>query len=239
MPASATLADDFDTLAAELDGRIAVGRVDVDRQPGIAQALQVQTIPFVAMVLQGRLAPLLQDAPPLEELRTIMGQVLEQMAAQGMTGRHQPLGAAAAVEADDEPDPRYAAAEDALVAGELDRAVSEYQKLLDANPADTEAALGLARARLMQRTSGVDLQVARAAAAADPDDVDAQIMVADLDLLGGHVDDAFARLLDVVRRTAGEERDRARLHLIELFGVVGNEDPRVLKGRRDLASALF
>jgi putative thioredoxin len=239
MPASATLADDFDTLAVELDGRIAVGRVDVDRQPGIAQALQVQTIPFVAMVLQGRLAPLLQDAPPLEELRTIMGQVLEQMAAQGMTGRHQPLGAAAAVEADDEPDPRYAAAEDALVAGELDRAVSEYQKLLDANPADTEAALGLARARLMQRTSGVDLQVARAAAAADPDDVDAQIMVADLDLLGGHVDDAFARLLDVVRRTAGEERDRARLHLIELFGVVGNEDPRVLKGRRDLASALF
>ncbi|HEX5088979.1 MAG TPA: tetratricopeptide repeat protein, partial [Nocardioides sp.] len=96
-----------------------------------------------------------------------------------------------------------------------------------------------ARALLMQRTAGVDLQAARDAAAAAPDDVEAQILVADLDLLGGHVDDAFGRLLDVVRRTAGEERDRARLHLIELFAVVGNDDPRVLKGRQQLASALF
>jgi putative thioredoxin len=91
----------------------------------------------------------------------------------------------------------------------------------------------------MQRTSEVDLATARAAAAVAPDDVDAQLMVADLDLLGGHVDDAFNRLLEVVRRTAGDERDRVRLHLIELFGVVGNEDPRVLRGRRSLASALF
>jgi putative thioredoxin len=242
MPASAQLADDLTTVAEELDGRIAVGRVDVDAQPGIAQALQVQSVPLVAMVLQGRLAPLLQDAPPLAELRTILNQVLQQMAAQGLTGRHQPFAQAAPtpLEAEEEAsDPRYAVAEDALVSGDLDRAVAEYQGLVDQNPADTEAALGLSRARLMQRTSGVDLATARSAAAEHPDDVGAQIMVADLDLLGGHVDDAFGRLLDVVRRTAGEDRDRARLHLIELFGVVGNEDPRVLKGRQSLASALF
>jgi putative thioredoxin len=240
MPASAQLADDFSTLAGELEGRIAVGRVDVDSQPGIAQALQVQALPLVALVLQGRLQPLFQDAPPMEELRPLMAELVQQMTVQGMTGRHQPFANGPA-EVEEEPaaDPRYAAADDALVSGDLDTAIAEYQKLVDANPADTEAALGLSRAKLMKRTSGVDLNQAREAAAAAPDDVDAQIMVADLDLLGGHVEDAFRRLIDLVRRTSGDERDRARLHLIELFAVVGNDDPRVLKGRQNLASALF
>lgn len=242
MPASVQLADDLATVIDELDGQLALGRVDADAQPGIVQAMQVQTIPFAAMVLQGRLAPLLQDAPPLSELRTMMGQLVQQLTQQGMTGRHQPFaGATEEVEAEDQPDgdPRYAPAEDALMAGDLDRAVEEYDKLLAANPEDHEASVGRARVQLMQRTSGVDLDAARSAAAADPDDVDKQVMVADLDLLGGHVDDAFRRLLDLVRRTAGEERDRARVHLIELFAVVGNEDSRVLKARQDLASALF
>lgn len=240
MPASAQLADDFATLASELEGRIAVGRVNVDEQPSIAQAMQVQSLPLVAMVLQGRLQPLFQEAPPMEELRPLMGELLQQLAQQGMTGRHQPFSAAPAQEPEEpQADPRYAAADDALVAGDLDAAIAEYQKLLDANPADTEAGLGLARAQLMKRTSGVDLTKAREAAAAAPDDVDAQTLVADLDLLGGHVEDAFARLIELVRRTSGGERDRARVHLIELFGVVGNEDPRVLKGRQSLANALF
>jgi len=158
-----------------------------------------------------------------------------------MTGRHQPFAATAGTEdaEEDRADPRYAAAEDALVAGDIATAVAEYQRLVEANPADTEAALGLARAKLMQRTADADLASARAAAAAAPDDVEAQTLVADLDLLGGHVEDAFERLIDLVRRTSNPERDRARLHLIELFAVVGNDDPRVLKGRQKLASALF
>ena len=94
-------------------------------------------------------------------------------------------------------------------------------------------------AKVLQRTQGVDLQAAREAAAAAPDDVDAQIMVADLDMLGGHVDDAFNRLIELVRRSAGDERNRAREHLLGLFGAVGNDDPRVLRGRQNLASALF
>jgi putative thioredoxin len=242
LPASADLADDLSTVAEELDGRLAVGRVDVDAQPAIAQALRVQAVPLVVMVLQGQLQPLFQDAPPLEELRALLPQLLQQLASQGLTGRHEPFGEGeAAPEGGDEPplDPRYAPAEDALVRGDLDAAAAAYQELLRANPADAEAAVGLARTGLLRRTRAADLTAARAAAAAAPDDVDAQLLVADLDLLGGHVDDAFDRLLGLVRRTAGEDRDRVRLHLIELFSVVGNDDARVLRGRRELASALF
>ena len=242
MPASLQLADDLATVIDELEGRLALGRVDADTEAGIVQAMQVQSIPFAAMVLQGRLAPLLQDAPPVHELRAMLGQLVQQLAQQGMTGRHQPLdGGDPQPAGEEEPasDPRYAPAEEALMAGDLDGAVAEYDKLLAANPADSEASVGRARAELMRRTQGVDLNTARGAAAAAPDDVEANLLVADLDLLGGHVDDAFQRLIDLVRRTSGDERDRVRLHLIELFAVVGNDDPRVIQGRRQLASALF
>ena len=130
-------------------------------------------------------------------------------------------------------------AQAALEADDVDGAVAEYQKLVDANPADAEAAAGLAMAKVLQRTRGADLQAAREAAAAHPDDVDAQTLVADLDLLGGHVDDAFNRLVELIRRTSDKERDAAREHLLGLFGAVGNDDPRVLRGRQNLASALF
>ena len=241
MPASVQLADDLSTLADEFEGKYLLGRVDVDTAPQIAQAVQIPSVPFVVAVVQGRPAPLLQDAAPIEDLRAALTQVMQQLATQGVTGRHQPLSQApAGDEADEElVDPRYAPAQDALAAGDIDRAVAEYQKLVDANPADAEAAGGLAMAKVLQRTQTADLQAARQAAAERPDDVDAQTLVADLDMAGGHVEDAFARLVDLVRRTTGEERDKARTHLLGLFAAVGNDDPRVLKGRQALASALF
>ncbi len=242
-PESARMVRDLEVLADEFEGRFLLGKVDVDTSPQLAQALQIPSVPLVALVVQGRMMPLLQDAPQLDELRALITQVLEQMATLGVTGRHQPLSAAAApVEAaDDEEyvDPRYVPAQEALAAGDIDGAVAEYQKLVDANPADTEAAGGLSMAKVLQRTQGVDAAAARAAAAESRDDVDAQTLVADLDLLGGHVEDSFVRLIDLVRRTAGDERDQARQHLLGLFAAVGNDDPRVLKGRQGLASALF
>ena len=240
-PESAQLADDLDAIVTDLEGRILLGRIDVDAQPRLAQALQIPSVPLVALVAQGRMQPLLQDAPPPDQLRALVDQVLQAMVGQGLTGRHQPLSSAGPVEDSDEPvvDPRYAPAQDALEAGDMDRAVAEYQRLVDANPADTEAAGGLAMAKVLQRTQGVDLDAARSAAAENPDDVEAQTLCADLDMLGGHVDDAFNRLVDLVRRTSGAERDQARQHLLGLFAAVGNEDPRVLRGRQQLASALF
>ncbi len=240
MPESAQLADDLETVGNELDGRILVARVDIDAAPQIAQAMQIPSIPLVALVLQGRPQPLFQDIVPLEELRTAMNQLVQQITAQGVAGRHQPRGAAPAEEGEEpQTDPRFAAAEDALMAGDADTAVAEYQRLVDANPADAEAAARLAMAKVLQRTQGVDLNAAREKAAQQPDDLDAQTLVADLDLLGGHVDDAFNRLIDLVRRTVGDDRDRAREHLLGLLAAVGNDDPRVLRARQNLASALF
>lgn len=238
MPASATLAHDLETLSGEFEGRFLAGLVDVDASPAIAQAMQIPSVPLVVVVADGRPLPLLQDVVPLDQLRAALTQVMQQFTAQGMTGRHQPRSTAP-VDGEPAADPRYAAAEEALAANDIDRAVAEYAKLVEANPADAEAAAGLAMAKVLQRTIDTDPTAAREAAAARPDDVAAQTLVADLDLLGGHVEDAFARLVEVVRRTSGEDRDTARQHLLGLFAAVGNEDPRVLRGRQNLASALF
>ena len=241
MPESGQLADDLVTVVDEHEGRFLLGLVDIDAVPQIAQAMQIPSIPLVVAVIDGRPQPLFQDPLPIADLRTALTQVAQQLTAGGVAGRHQPRsGAAPAAEGEEETiDPRYAPAQDALAAGDIDAAVAEYQKLVDANPADVEAAGGLAMAKVMQRTQGVDLAAARAAAAEDPDDVDAQTMVADLDMLGGHVEDAFTRLVNLVGLTADAERAQARDHLLGLFAAVGNDAPRVLEGRRNLASALF
>lgn len=241
-PESVQLGDAMQTLSTEFEGRFLLGRVDIDAMPQIAQAMQIPSVPLVVLVAQGRPMPLLQNLAPLEELRQEITQVLQQLTASGFTGRHQPRTGNGAVDeetGEEQLDPRYAPAQDALERGDIDGAVMEYQKLVDANPADAEAAAGLAMAKLLQRTDGVDLNEARAAAAERPDDVEAQTLVADLDLLGGHVEDAFDRLVGLVRRTTEADRDAARTHLIALFGAVGNDDPRVMRARRDLASALF
>ncbi|KRF00115.1 thioredoxin [Nocardioides sp. Soil777] len=246
---SATQAPGSDAYAADVaavvegqEGRLLAGLVDIDAAPEIAQAMQIPQVPLMLVVLDGR--PVTQPIPGAlsrEELTTLFAQLGQQLTAQGISGRHQPRSAAPAAGEDDEPqvDPRYAAAQDALGEGDIDLAVAEYQKLVDANPADTEAAAGLAMAKVLQRTQGADLHAARAAAADAPDDVDAQTLVADLDLLGGHVEDAFNRLVALVARTSDADRTRARDHLLGLFAAVGNDDERVLAGRRNLASALF
>ena len=239
-PASVGLADDLQTLSNEFEGKFLLGRVDIDTAAQIAQAMQIPSVPLVALVAQGRPMPLFQDAPPMEELRSALTQVFQQLATQGFTGRHKPQsGTSVTEEGEEELDPRYAPAQDALERGDIAAAVAEYQKLVDANPGDAEATGGLAMAKVLQRTQGVDLAAARAAGAERPDDVEAQTLVADLDLLGGHVDDAFRRLVELVRRTTDAEREQARTHLIGLFAAVGNDDPRVLSARRALASALF
>ncbi|UDY24757.1 co-chaperone YbbN [Nocardioides sp. Kera G14] len=238
MPASADYGRDVASVVEGYDGRFLAALVDADQAPALASALQVQQVPTTYVLLDGR--PAMQPIPGVvstEELQALFQQLGQQLTMQGITARHQPRHAAAE-DGEEGADPRYAAAEEALVSGDIDSAVAEYQKLVDGNPADTEAARGLAMAKVLQRTQGVDAAAARAAAE-NADDLHAQIMAADLDLLDGRVEEAFARLVDTVARTAGDERTKAREHLISLFEAVGNDDQRVLTARRNLASALF
>lgn len=244
VPESATYADEVAAAIEAYEGRFLAGLVDIDASPAIAQSLQIPQVPLLMVILDGR--PATQPIPGVlkrEEVDTLLNQLAQGLTAQGVTSRHQPLAGAPAPD-DGEGgqagvDPRYAAAQTALANDDVDGAVEEYQRLVDANPADAEAVAGLAMARVLQRTQGVEVDAAREAAAERPQDVDAQTLVADLDLVGGLVDDAFTRLVDLVRRTSGEDRNRAREHLLGLFAAVGNEDPRVLRGRQNLASALF
>jgi putative thioredoxin len=236
----------LERLAAEFGGTFLLAKVDLDANPQLGQAFQVQSIPAVFAVLKGQPVPLFQGAQPEAQVRALLTELLRVAAANGVTGTMD-LGAvpdaqvpAVGAEPVEEPlPPLIQAAYDAIERGDLAAAASSYEAALKESPADEEARLGLAQVKLLQRTQSVDPAQARAVAAKDPQDVEAQLVVADLDVLGGHAEDAFARLVDTVRLSAGPEREKVRLHLVELFDVVGAQDPRVASARLKLANALF
>lgn len=238
----------LERLALEYNGRIVLAKVDVDANQMLMQQFGIQGIPAVFAVVAGQALPLFQGAAGEAQIRETLDQLVT-VAEQrfGLTGLTVDPDAVAA-EGGEQAAPAapvgpydavLEAAVQALDAGDLGGAVQAYKNLLNDDPGNTEAELGLAQAELLQRVQGVDPQQVRRDAAEKPADAQAQITAADLDLVGGHVEDAFGRLVDAVRRTAGEDRDTVRLHLLELFEVVGAEDPRVAQARRALARALF
>ncbi|HET7476334.1 MAG TPA: tetratricopeptide repeat protein, partial [Dermatophilaceae bacterium] len=213
---------------------------DVDANPGLRQAFQVESVPTSYGLIAGQPVGLFAGAQPAEQVRAVVDQLLAAAAQSGVTGRAEvAAGAEAPEQVEPELPPLHQEAFDAIERGDLEAASQAYQRALRENPADAEAKVGLAQVGLMRRAEGADPNAARRAAAADPLDVDAALLVADLDVLDGRVEDAFDRLVDLVRRTAGEERNAVRGHLVELFDVVGGQDERVVKARRSLMSALF
>jgi putative thioredoxin len=238
LPVSHDFVDVLASVAASYEGRFQVVSVDVDANPGLMQAFQVQSVPMTLGLVAGQPVPLFLGAQSAEEVRPYVDQLLKLASEHGVTGR---IAVAAAAETDAEPElsPLHQKAFDAIERDDLDAASAAYTEALALNPTDDDATAGLAQVKLMQRTAGVDPQAARAAAAQAPTDIAAQMLVADLDVLGGHVEDAFVRLIDAVRATEGDERNTVREHLIELFAVVGAHDDRVQKARRALMSALF
>src|SRR6187200_2087699 len=223
----------LERLAAADGGRWLLAKIDLDANPQLGQAFQVQSIPAVFAVVKGQPIPLFQGALPEAQVRQYLDELLRVAEANGVTGRLAVDGAAPEVEAEPEPesDPRYDAAYDAIERGDLDAAADAYRAVLADSPADADAQAGLGQVELLRRTQDLDERAARKRAADNPDDVAAQTAVADLDLLGGHVEDAFSRLLDLVRRVSGADRDAARTHLVGLFELVGNQDERVAKAR--------
>ncbi len=231
----------MESLAAEFGGRFLLAQIDIDANPQVAAAFRVQSLPAVFAVLRGQPLPLFQGAQPEAQVRAVLTELLRVATANGVTGRVDgaPVDEDGAGPVEEPLPPLHQAAYDAIERDDLDGAVAAYEQALRESPADIMAKVGLAQVQLMRRTRDVDPIGARAAAAAKPDDIDAQLLVADLDLLGGHVADAFHRLVELVRRTAGEDRNQARTRLVELFEVIGPDDPRVVKARGALASALF
>jgi putative thioredoxin len=241
LAASADFVEVLASVAASYEGRFQVVSVDVDANPGLLQAFQVQSVPMTLGLVAGQPVPLFLGAQSAEQVGVYVDELLKLAAEHGVTGRVALPEAGEAGEAQTEPElpPLHQEAFDAIERDDLEAASAAYAKALALNPADGDAAVGLAQVKLMQRTAGADLQAARAAAAQDPTDIAAQLLMADLDVLGGHVEDAFVRLVDAVRATEGDERETVREHLVELFAVVGAQDERVQKARRALMSALF
>lgn len=228
----------LEKVVQEQAGRVVLAKVDVDSNPQIAQAFQAQSIPLVLALIDGRPAPMFTGAVPEEQVRAVIAQLLELAAQNGVTGS---VSAGTDEQAAAEPGlpPLHIEAFEAIEAGDYPRAISAYEKAIAENPRDAEARAGLGQVKLLQRVAGVDLQAARSDAAANPKDVAAQFLVADLDLSGGHVDDAFGRLLDLFAVLPDPERKEVRERLVELFGLVGDGDPRVVSARARLATLLF
>jgi len=250
----------LEKLAAEGGGQWILAKVDVDANPQLSAALQVQSIPMVMAVIGGQLVDGFLGALPEAQVRQWLAQVLEVAEKLGLD-----VAPANGTEFDDEPDdaasggrpgapdgrpgaaragagampPAYAAAREAMERGDLDAAARAFEQELAASPDDPVAKTGLAQVNLVRRVSSYDQARVRRDAAEHPGDADAQIRVADIDMASGRIEEAFDRLLGVVRRTSGEERNKARAHLVSLFELLPPRDPRVTKARSTLSALLF
>ncbi|HEU5419949.1 MAG TPA: tetratricopeptide repeat protein [Streptosporangiaceae bacterium] len=236
----------LEKLAAEASGAWILAKVDVDANPQLSAALQVQSIPMVVAVVAGQVADGFLGAMPEPQVRNWLSQVMqvaEQLGLQpdgGPGGQEDGQPGPAGFGPDGPmPDPAFTEAQEAMERGDLTAAAAAFEKVLAADPGNPAATMGLRQVELMRRVSSYDQASARQAVQDNPDDVDAQIRVADIDLAMGKIEASFDRLLDVIRRSSGEDRDKARVHLIGLFEVFPPREPRVTKARGRLSSLLF
>lgn len=239
-PESASMVDALERVINSYGGRLVLGAADIDAFPQLAQAFQVQAVPTAVAVVKGQPVPLFQGAADETQIRPLLDELLKVAAANGVTGS---LGGGAPADAEPAPlPPLHQAAFDAIEAGDYEAAAAAYRQALLEMPADAEAKAGLAQVELMGRLqplSAQDTEDLRTLAANEPDNLDAQLRVADLDVAGGHVEDGLNRVVGFIGRNFGPERETARVRLLELFDVVGTHDDRVAKARQALARVLF
>ncbi|WP_232318038.1 tetratricopeptide repeat protein [Neomicrococcus aestuarii] len=232
---------ELDALLARLvdgyEGRVVLATVDADANQNILQAFRLQQVPAVVAVLGGRPVPLFQGAPAEAEIKSLLDELMTLALQNGITGTVPPVSA-------EEPsaapkNPLHAAADEAMASGDYEGAVTHYNKALAEKPNDLEAQQGLKSAELLHRVSSMDANAVRAEGAQSPDSLDAQLAVADLDVAGGHVEDAFRRIISFIATHFDDERESARERLVDLFTVVGASDPRVSAARQKLARTLY
>jgi putative thioredoxin len=240
-PASEQLTDAVGTLVGSYEGRLLLVRVDVDQNPQLAAAFQAQAVPTTAAIVGGRPVPLFSGTVDEAEMQDVFDQVLQLAAQNGVAGTAAVVGGSAQEEAPAEPPlpPLHAEAYDAIERGDYDAAAQAYRTAIAQDPRDSMAVAGLAQVSLLGRLQGKTAGEIRDAGAQSPTDVAAQLDVADLDLSGGHIDDAFDRLLALFPTADAEGKNLLRTRLVEYFEVVGATDPRVVTARRRLTALLY
>ena len=238
-PAGQAVSDALAEIVNAGAGRFLLGRVDVDAEPRLAQARGVQAVPTVVALIGGQMAPLFQGTKSREEIAAVLDQIAQMAVANGMTGRAQAVAGAPAADGAPAANPRFEKADAALEAGDFARAVEEFDALLKETPNDAEVIAGRAQAALLARSMTFEALAIVARAEESPDDVDAQLDAADLEIINGRSAEALDRLLGLAAESTPEDRDRIRVRLLELFEIIGRTDPLVLKARRRLATVLF
>ena len=207
-----------------------LGVVDVDAQPQVAQALQIKSVPVAIAIIGEQLLPLFESVPPADQVRLVINKLLELAAGKG-------IGTAPEGPTEIPMEAEEAAAYAAMEKGDYKAAKASYEAWLKRKPNEQVAVVGLAQVNLMLRIDGLDPVLTLKNAKAD--DVTSQMMCADIEIATGNYEAAFDRLLNAVRSMAGDDRDKAKAHLITLFNLVDPTDPRLVKARGQLASALF
>jgi putative thioredoxin len=228
----------LEKLANEAAGAWVLAKVDVDANPRLAQAFQAQSIPMVVAVVGGQMVDAFLGAMPEAQVSQWLTQILAVAEQIGVQGDEPPAEGDDGEAVDDLP-PALAAARDAMETGDLDAAAGALEKALVDTPADPLAKSWLAQVNLMRRVSSVDPATASREAAASPGDIAAQLLMADFQMASGDAEQAFDRVLGVIKRTSGAERNTARLHLLDLFEVLPPNDDRVKKARTQLSLLLF
>jgi putative thioredoxin len=249
----------LEKLAAEADGAWILAKVDVDANPQLSAALQVQSIPMVVAVVAGQVADGFLGAMPEAQVKAWLDQVMQVAEQIGLQAGGAPGGpdadanGASAAQADAQDpgtggpagpggppgDPAFAEAQDAMERGDLNAAAVAFEKILAAEPGNPLATMGMGQVRLLRRVSSYDQASARQAVIDNPDDVEAQARVADIDMAMGRIDASFSRMLDAIGQASGDDREKARVHLLGLFEIFPPRDPRVTKARGTLSRLLF
>lgn len=227
-PESMAMVKLLGSLEAAYQGSWALGRLDVDAEPNVAQALQTKSIPYAIALIGEQMVPLFEQNYPEAQIRLVLDKVLTLASEQG-------VGAAPIEVSEPEEDEAMIA----LEAGDFVAAEAAYKKLLSRKPSDNFAKLGLAQTQLLIRSDGLELATVIEQAVENPSDISIQLMAADMEMVNGRVEAAFARLVHVVKETSGDDRSKVREHLVALFALVDPSDSRLAAARSALANALF
>ena len=215
-------------LEIDYKGAFALARVDIEAHPQVAQAFQTKAVPYAVAIIAEQMVPLFEQSYPEAQVRMVMDKVLTLAAEQGIG--QAPVEQMEAEEIE---------ALEALEAGNFVAAEAAYKKWLSRKPAENLAKLGLAQTQLLMRTEGLELEKVVSESTKNPSDIALQLKAADVEIVNGGVEAAFARLIHAVRATSGDERTKVKDHLLNLFALVDQSDPRLVAARKELASALF